>query len=882
MENRKSQAPNQSNSATQKSKVMDPTRWQRVEELFGVALGRAPKERATFLVEACGRDDGLRREVEALLAAHQRAGDFIQAPAFEDALILINHPEATLKKGARIGPYEVIREIGRGGMGAVYLAARADDEYKKRVAIKVIKRGMDTEAVLRRFRNERQILASLDHPNIARLFDGGTTEDGMPFFVMEYIEGSPLLNYCDTERLSTVDRLRLYRRICAAVQHAHQNLVIHRDIKPSNIVVTQGGTPKLLDFGIAKLLSRDAALPSEHTATIARIMTPQYASPEQVRGSAITTASDIYSLGVLLYRLLTGHHPYQFKTFLPTEIEKVICKREPERPSTAITRVEESTDEDGVTTGKVTPESVSEARRERPDGLRRRLKGDLDNIVLMAMRKEPERRYSSVEQFSEDIRRHIEGLPVIATNPTFNYRAGKFVRRNRIGVTAAAFILLSLVGGIVTTTFQSRKAQREKTKAESINAVLEDMLNYSNPVLDSSGKSSETTMTDALDEAARRLESAEFDNQPEVKAELERIIGSTYNGQGRYTLGREHMQKYVLLEKKLYGENHPKTIEASTTWASLLFARGEIAEAEGLFRQVLPHMRIERQRGNINAEHLLEALICFGYLRRTQGDSSEAEALFREALALSPQVAPESHFSSGITRSTLASTIADQGRFDEALQTAREAVIESRQRGDTARPDFGFSLTVLGGLLTDKGDFAEADAALHEAEMIFRRLLQPSHLWLGDNLRNQAISLYQQDKLGEAQDKVTEARRIYLEGFGTHYDHYPTVLIIQGLILNKAGKSREGEKFLREAVKLRTESLPRDHFWVAIANTALGECLTTQKRYEEAEPLLISSYNALKAGQGEQNPRTILARQRLTELYSKWGKQDLAGSFAHR
>ena len=852
---------------------MQAERWQRVEELFGVALDRAPDERATFLTEACGNDDGLRREVEALLVSHQRAGDFIQSSAFEDALNLIKRPEPTLESGHRIGSYGVIREIGRGGMGTVYLAARADDEYRQQVAIKIIKRGMDTAEVLRRFRNERQILASLDHPNIARLLDGGTTEDGVPFFVMEHIEGLPLLNYCDAERLSTVERLELYRKICAAVQHAHQNLVVHRDIKPSNIVVTPDGTPKLLDFGIAKLLVPDAGQPGEQTATIAQIMTPQYASPEQVRGSAITTASDIYSLGVLLYELLTGHHAYHLKALLPREVERVICEKEPERPSTAITRVEESTDADGVTTSKITPASVSEVRNERPDSLRRKLKGDLDNIVLMAMRKEPERRYSSVEQFSEDIRRHLEALPVIATNHTLNYRAGKFVRRNRIGVTAVAIILLSLIAGLLATSWQARAARQEEAKAESINAFLEQVLNYSNPVLNLPGDNSrETKMTQVLDEAAKRLEGEEFAGQPEVKAELERIIANSYYAQGRYSLGREHMQEYVALERRIYGENHPKALAASATWAALLFNRGEMAEAEKLYRQVLPPMRIEQQKGNIKAERLLDELVYFAYLRRTQGDSKEAESLFRESLALGPQLPKEFLYVLGVTRSTLASTLADQGRFDEALQTAREAVEDHRQLGGADRPDFGFSLTVLGGFLTDKGAFAEADASLREAEAIFRQRLSPSHLWLGDNLRNQAVSLYRQDKFAEAQNKVNEAGKIYLESFGRHYDHYPTVLIIQGLILNKTGKSKEGETILREAVKLRTESLPKEHFWVAVANSALGECLTTQRRFAEAEPLLVGSYAALNASLGQRDPRTTEALQRLARLYDQWGK----------
>ena len=311
----------------------------------------------------------------------------------------------------------------------------------------------------------------------------------------------------------------------------------------------------------------------------------------------------------------------------------------------------------------------------------------------------------------------------------------------------------------------------------------------------------------------------------------------------------------------------------------MLFSEGKLTESEQHYRKILPLMRDEKRKGNINAENLAGVLNNFGYLRRTQGDSKEAELSFRESLALSSQMPKESLYIIGPTRSTLASTLADQGRFEEALQTAREAVAEYRQREETGTPNFGFTLTVLGGFLTEKGDYAEADANLHEAEAIFRKLLVPSHLWLGDNLRNQAISYYQQGRYAESLSKVTETLKIYLEGFGTHYDHYPTALIIQGLILAKTGQREEGEAILREAVKLRTESLPKEHYWVALANGALGECLTIQERYGEAEPLLVGSYESLKNSQGANNPRTRLMLQRLIELYEKWQKPDLAARY---
>jgi len=415
---------------------MTPERWRQIEEVFQAAAECATERRATFLDQACAGDDALRAEVESLLA-HEAKATFIEAAIKEAAESL--PPEAAESViGRRIGAYRVSGLVGHGGMGAVYAAVRDDDQYRKQVALKLVKRGMDTDFVLSRFRHERQILAGLEHAHIARLLDGGTTEDGLPYFVMEYVEGQAITHYCETKRLSVPERLRLFRLVCSAVQYAHQNLVVHRDLKPSNILVSVEGAPKLLDFGIAKLLHPELSpeAPTQ-TATGMRLMTPDYASPEQVRGLPITTASDIYSLGVVLYELLTGERPYQFKNYSPPEIERVICQTETERPSVAVGR------------GK-----------DAPAKLRKQLAGDLDNIVLMAMRKEPERRYQSVEQFSEDIRRHLEGRPVMARQDTLGYRAGKFVRRNKLSLAAAALVILSLVGGIVATTYQARRAER--------------------------------------------------------------------------------------------------------------------------------------------------------------------------------------------------------------------------------------------------------------------------------------------------------------------------------------------------------------------------------------------------------------------------------------
>jgi non-specific serine/threonine protein kinase/serine/threonine-protein kinase len=436
---------------------VNPEQWEQIKALLGAALEREPGERSSFLRHACGSDEVLRGELEALLSAYD-AEKSVPAPPLPAA------PGSSLEEaGTKIGAYRVIRKIGMGGMGAVYLAVRADDAFQKKVAIKLVQAGVDAEEIAQRFRHERQILAGFDHPNIAKLLDGGTTEQGLPYFVMDYVEGTPIDQYCESHKLQIGERIRLFREVCSAVQYVHQNLVVHRDLKPGNILVTPEGAPKLLDFGIAKLLKPEMFTSlAEATRVEFRLMTPGYASPEQVRGEPVTTASDVYSLGVILYELLTSCRPYKVTTDSPAELLRAVCEQEPERLSTAVVLA------DGATRRKntLTPKQIAAERGTLPEKLRKQLSGDLDTIVAKALRKEPQRRYASVEQLSEDLRHHLAGLPVSAHRDTWNYRAGKFARRHAAGIAAAALIALSLVAGVVATTWQARVARAERARAQ--------------------------------------------------------------------------------------------------------------------------------------------------------------------------------------------------------------------------------------------------------------------------------------------------------------------------------------------------------------------------------------------------------------------------------
>ncbi len=443
---------------------MTPEEWQRVRPILESALELDASSRASFLDGACP-DSFVRHEVESLLESHEQAGTEVLNPASPPTLHLEGESQFRLAKGKRIGAYEIVEEIALGGMGAVYRAVRADGEYKQQVALKIVRSELGADFTGARFKNERQILASLDHPNIAKILDGGTTAGGVPFFVMELVKGRRVDQYCDDHKLTTTERLNLFLQICSAVQYAHQRLIIHRDIKPGNILVNAEGVPKLLDFGIAKILaSSEINAEPAQTISLMRLLTPQYASPEQIKGEAITTASDVYALGVVLYELLTGRTPYNVSTRTPHEISRAVCENEPGKPSTVALRKTTTIDGDGALW--IESSELSAVREGSDEKLSKRLNGDLDNIVLMALRKEPQRRYASVDQFAQDIRRHLAHLPVLAREDTFGYRASKFVARHRTGVAVAAMVTIALLSLTAITLRQARIARAERARAE--------------------------------------------------------------------------------------------------------------------------------------------------------------------------------------------------------------------------------------------------------------------------------------------------------------------------------------------------------------------------------------------------------------------------------
>jgi eukaryotic-like serine/threonine-protein kinase len=454
---------------------LTPERWAQIRQIFDGALERQQQDRAAFLRAVCGGDEQLRREVESLVASHEESQDFMSTPAADLNMLALDVSSASVPRVPRVGPYQLEKRIGRGGMGSVWLASRADQEYHKKVAVKMVKRGMDSAEILRRFRMERQVLARLDHPNIARLIDGGSTAEGSPYLVMEYVEGTPIDQYCESHQSTISERLNLFRNVCAAVQYAHSNLVVHRDIKAGNILVTKDGTPKLLDFGIAKLMDTDfSAAAAAETRPELRPMTLEYASPEQVRGEPITTASDVYSLGVLLYRLLTGRFPFEgADTRSRMAMQQAICEKEPPRPSSVVLSDADSSIPQPTRTIEIAREETRDKARRR---LKRKLSGDVDVIILKALRKDPARRYVSAEQFSEDLRRYLEGKPVKARGDTAGYRVLRFVQRNPVGVTATAVVLALLLASVAWLALTMRRVQAQAEADRERELVLEPAL----------------------------------------------------------------------------------------------------------------------------------------------------------------------------------------------------------------------------------------------------------------------------------------------------------------------------------------------------------------------------------------------------------------------
>ena len=739
---------------------MHPERFQRIEKLFGAVVERPKAERKELFA---GEDADLIADVERLLAADAGAGRFLEEAVASGAASVLQE-----EIGSRLGPYRLVRELGRGGMGVVYLAERDDDEFQQRVAIKLLHRGLETGEIVARFQTERQILARLDHPSIARLFDGGTSADGRPYFVMELIEGRPIDVHA--EGLSVRGRLELMIEVLAAVREAHRNLVVHRDLKPSNVMVTADGRPKLLDFGVAKILAPEGR--SDVTSHgLALPMTPAWASPEQVLGLPVTTATDVYALGVLLYRLLTGRHPYPVEGRSAREIERLILEHRPERPSAAAL-------------------------------LPRELRADLDAVVLGALAKEPAERYGSVERLAEDLELVLQGRPITFRPTPFRIRALKFCRRHRWGTAAAALIAalaLSLAGSLIVG---SARTARERDRATQVASLLVDLFEIADP---GERRGSSITARELLDQGTERV-LHRLDGQPETQGAMLTTLGRLYVQLGLYDRAVEVLREGVAVERRR-GEDHADLVLALRGLGRALALGGRFAEAEPVFREVLDRARRIYPAGH---REIAVSLNNHALVKHDLGDYAAAEPLYREAVEL------ERRTEGDVARSNWALLLIDLGRYDEASAVAREVLAIREKESDPAgiasileylamahqgagrlgeaeaaarrsldlrerhlRPedrDIARSRNVLGAVLRDRGDLNEAEALLRRALAERRRLLGPGHAEVAVSLEDLGDLFAAQGRRAEAGRMFVEATRILSSSFSASH---PTIVRLE-------------------------------------------------------------------------------------------------------
>lgn len=802
----------------------DAARWARVCAVLDAVLDASPAQRTHVLAAQCGGDDALREEVEALLRAEAAADARLEQPAAgwaaalagdepDDADIAVHHA------GERIGAWRLIGEIGRGGMGTVWLAERADGDFTQRVAMKLLKRGVDSDAILARFVAERRILARLEHPHIARLVDGGITAQGHPWFAMEHVDGQPITRWCDARTLDVATRLRLFLDVADAVQHAHRQLVVHRDLKPSNILVDAAGNVKLLDFGIAKLL--DAQDERADSATLTRIggrmLTPEYAAPEQLRGGTITTATDVHAMGVLLYELLTGKRPTALQR--DTVAGFAVDAQPAPRASTLV------------------DEASASARGTTARRLARQLRGDLDTILLRAVHAEPERRYGTAEALRDDLQRHLDGQPILARPDSAWYRARKFVARNRLAVAAAALLALSLFAGLAATAWQAREAQarareaeQQARRAEQVKAFLIDIFQAGGP---QQWRGKEPTARELLDAGAKRVD-AELKGDPALHAEMLAVIGTLYMEQGQLERAAGLLVRSRDERKALYGGQHPELADSLVRLSAIQHARGDWP---GALASAQDALRIYRATLG-DDERTAAALAAASRARFSAGAFEQAVTLRRNALAMRRRVHGPVHANVADDLRALAALLAERERFDEAAPLFTQALaIDSSLYGDHS-VRYASTLDTQANMLLAQGNTLAAADAYERAASIYRSA--------GD--------------AGNLEDALNHS----------------------GVALCRLGRFAQAQARMRESLALVEREQPPGSQWIATRKVSLGNCLTLAGQFAAAEPLLAEGFDAMQRSLGPRHAWTAYALREYADNLAQQGKVDAARMLAMR
>ena len=792
---------------------MDSGRWRDVERVLDLALDSDPARWTSLLDDHCSSDPELRREVEALLGRYATAKRFLESPPAAAAAALIREAQggAYTREVRKVGAYRLVRQIGHGGTSLVFLAERDDGQYTQQVALKLLRPGHDSEIDQGRFRAERQILASLNHPNIGRLLDGGVTDDGLPFIVMELVDGEPIDRYCETKALTLTQRLAMFVSVAEATQYAHRNLIVHRDLKPSNILVTADGAVKLLDFGLAKLLDPS---PSEArtTHTTQRWMTPEYAAPEQVRGQPATTLTDVYQLGVVLYELLTGRLPFGTRAQSAYELERAILEHEPAEPSTVTSR----------------------------GGLR----GDIDAIVLKALRKEPDQRYGSARDLADDIQRHLSGHAVLARKQTVTYRARRFARRNAWPLAASGAGLLLLAAYLVTVTVQGSRTERAlshaTTEAQKAQQVTELMLNLFE--LSEGGRAFSDTnkARNILDNAARRARGV---SEAPVRGQMLDVIGQVYSGLGDFARARSMFEEALETRRAALGSDHVDVAATLFSLGDVIRRRDDAGRALPMFREALAI----RQR-QLGARHplTLESLYWVGTTLHETGNSREGKPLIDEWLAV-VEAAPLYMTLDRATQLINAGQMLEvRGEFDRAERLHRQSVVIRRALLGPAHPHTAMALHEVAGVLGNQRRLAEGDSVFREAEAILRAAYPDGHPDLATVYRSHAIIKQRLRQPAEALALYQEMERLLRRFLGPNHVTMGTALNDLGNAYYQAGEYARAETYLRRSIDFRLRQFGDESLMTMGARVSLGATLVERGKHREAEQLLIRGYTAFR------------------------------------
>jgi serine/threonine protein kinase/tetratricopeptide (TPR) repeat protein len=878
-------------------------RWQQIQSLFEQMIDTGTGDRSARLASACGDDLELRSSVESLLKSDARREDvLLQAIGEAAESLLEDHQDRLI--GTRVGPYRVISILGHGGMSTVYRGERDDSQYQQTVAIKVLQHARLHPRLRSRLHSERHILATLDHPSIARLIDSGDLEDGTPYLVMEHVDGESIDSYCDSRTLFVRERVELFIKVCAAVQYAHRNLVVHRDIKSSNIFVTAEGAPKLLDFGIAKLLAPESL---SHTLPVTRlqerILTPENAAPEQVLGRPITTATDIYALGVLLYQLLTGRSPYRLLSYSQLQLERAICMDDPARPSQmVISKLSGEKDADRS--------RISDRRGLSPQRLRVRLSGDLDAIVAMAMRKEPDRRYPSVETLADDLNRHLLGQPVRARQGDWRYNTVKFLRRHllAVAVVAAAFLGLALFAGVMFWENHRIELAREATaqerdRAQQVSAFLVDVFSQADPF---NARGKEPTAKDLLDRGAEKI-SGNLGLQPEVRAQLLESIGLAYRRQGLSERAIPLFEQALAIRRQERPLDNGHVAVALANLARALTDAGRLISAEAYLNQAVA---LSESGGDAQAVETADILVQFGnFALDAKSDPARAGQLFgkalniyratignqslqaaaslnglaaaavwmddypvaehyqREALGIFQTTVSRNHPDNAVALATLGYILTQRAKYAEAEQVLNEALeIEHNVFGvDNQR--IAATQADLGILYAREGDITRAIAATQTALKITRERLGSSHYLTGYYLDALANLFLKADDVPTAEADARQALAVYAQALPPRHLYVAATHQLLGEVLLRRGSLAAAEAELRIALDMSVGLVGPDSWRAARSEASLGWVLIQRDRAAEGEPMLVAARSKLLAAVGPQHPATQQATTRLVEYY---------------